>query len=266
MNGNEVKVLPELKQIVGAMLFAAKAPLSTGDIRKVLRQVAEIWGKHTCAYAEVSEKDIEDTLRQLQADFAEKKTGVRIQEVANGYRMENEPCCGPWLRQLLTHGKPTRLSRPALETLAIIAYRQPCMRSEIEAVRGVAVDQILRNLLELQLIRIVGRSNLPGRPWLFGTTQKFLEHFGLKSLEDLPGIDELRRMEEEQMRRQEADSPARRENTAGVGGREEEIEINGTDSDETKTSAAKKDSKPEDALSEDFDEEDESSDEEIATR
>jgi segregation and condensation protein B len=82
-----------------------------------------------------------------------------------------------------------------LETLAIIAYRQPCVRSEIEAVRGVAVDQILRNLLELQLVRIVGRSELPGRPMLYGTTQKFLEYFGINDLNDLPGVEELKGLE-----------------------------------------------------------------------
>lgn len=194
-NTHDRGLLPELKQIVGALLFGSKTPLGVAEIRKVLQQTAEIWGEHTRQYAEASNEDIAIAVSQLRADLAERKTGMRIQEVAGGYRLENDPACGPWLRQLLARGKPTRLSRPALETLAIIAYRQPCMRSEIEAVRGVAVDQILRNLLEMQLIRIVGRSPLPGRPWLFGTTQKFLEHFGLKSLDELPGIEELRRME-----------------------------------------------------------------------
>jgi len=81
--------------------------------------------------------------------------------------------------------------------LAIVAYRQPVLRSEIESVRGVSVDSILRNLVELQLVKVVGRSELPGRPWMFGTTQRFLEHFGLRSLEDMPGMDELKRKEEE---------------------------------------------------------------------
>ena len=115
--------------------------------------------------------------------------------------MENDANCGPWLRTMLQKGRGTRLSLPALETLAIIAYRQSCVRSEIEAVRGVAVDAILKNLLDLQLVRVVGRSELPGRPWMFGTTQKFMEHFGLKNLDDLPGTDELRRIEAEQSAR-----------------------------------------------------------------
>ncbi|MBN2685112.1 MAG: SMC-Scp complex subunit ScpB, partial [Pontiellaceae bacterium] len=86
-----------------------------------------------------------------------------------------------------------RLSKPALETLAIVAYRQPCLRSEIEEVRGVSVDAILRKLMDMQLVRVVRRSELPGRPWLFGTTQRFLEHFGINSVDDLPGSQELKR-------------------------------------------------------------------------
>ncbi|MCX7008250.1 MAG: SMC-Scp complex subunit ScpB, partial [Kiritimatiellaeota bacterium] len=104
---------------------------------------------------------------------------------------------------MLEKGRTAHLSRPALETLAIIAYRQPCTRSEIEAVRGVAVDSLIHNLLELQLIKVVGRSELPGKPWQYGTTQAFLEHFGLRAIDDLPGVEELRRMEAEQIKRRE---------------------------------------------------------------
>ena len=200
---SDVNVLPELKQIVGALLFVSKQPLSVADICRVLKQVAEVWGGNTKDFAAATEEDIQGALDQLRADLAEKRLGVHVTEVANGFRFENDASCGPWLRHLLERGKPTRLSRPALETLAIIAYRQPILRSEIEAVRGVQVDQIIRNLLEMQLIKIVGRSELPGRPWQFGTTQKFLEHFGLKNLMDLPGIEELRRMEEAQIRKTE---------------------------------------------------------------
>lgn len=198
---SEVQVLPELKQIVGALLFGAKQPISAAEMRRVLQQVAEIHGGSTRDYAKVSEKDIAAAVEQLKADLAEKKAGLHVAEVAGGFRLENDVACGVWLRHLLERGRPQRLSRPALETLAIIAYRQPVMRSEIEAVRGVVVDQIIRNLLEMGLIRIAGRSELPGRPWLFGTTQKFLEHFGLKGITDLPGVEELRRMEDEQMRK-----------------------------------------------------------------
>ncbi len=199
----EIEVIPELKQIVGALLFGAKQPLTLAEMRRVLGQTAEVWGGVTKDFAKASEADLKAAVEQLKADLAGQKLGIHVSEVANGYRLENDVSCGPWLRMLLERGKPQRLSRPALETLAIIAYRQPCTRPEIEAVRGVAVDEIVRNLMEMGLIRIMGRSELPGRPWQLGTTQKFLEHFGLKGLDDLPGIDELRRMENERIRREE---------------------------------------------------------------
>ena len=122
---------------------------------------------------------------------------MRVVEVANGFRLQNDPACGLWLRQMLDRGKPQRLSKPALETLAVIAYRQPCTRSEVESVRGVSVDAMVRTLLEMGLIKVTGRSELPGRPWLFGTTTKFLEHFGINQISELPGAEELRRREEQ---------------------------------------------------------------------
>lgn len=200
----ETHVLPELKQIIGAMLFAAKGSVSPGDIRRCLKLVAEERGGPYKDFAEVTEKEVVAAMEALREQLREAHAGVHINEVASGYRMENDADCGPWLRQLLQKGRANRLSRPALETLAVIAYRQPATRGEIEAVRGVAVDQILRNLMELQLIRITGRSELPGRPWQFGTTQKFLEYFGLKDVKDLPGVEELRRMEAEQEARKSA--------------------------------------------------------------
>lgn len=198
---SDVDVLPELKQIIGAMLFANKGSLTPGEIRRCLEQVAETRGGAARDFARVSESDIRQAVDALRQQLEEQKLGFRLVEVANGLRLENDVGCGPWLRQMLQKGRANRLSRPSLETLAIIAYRQPVTRGEIEAVRGVAVDQIIRNLMDLQLIKITGRSELPGRPWQFGTTQKFLEYFGLKNVRDLPGVEELRRMEEEQERR-----------------------------------------------------------------
>ena len=191
-------VLPELKQIIGAMLFVRKEPLSLAEMRRVLSVTAERRGGITSDFAKATEELLKEALSELGRDLAAKKVGFHLAEVAGGYRLENDAAIGPWLRVMLQKGRGARLSLPALETLAIIAYRQPCVRSEIEAVRGVAVDAILRNLMDLQLIKVVGRSDLPGRPWMFGTTQKFLEHFGLKNLEDLPATDELRRLENEQ--------------------------------------------------------------------
>lgn len=191
-------ILPELRQIIGAMLFVRKEPVPVAEVLRVLKATAERVGGATEDYAAADEAMVQAVFEELAAEFAEAKLGFRLVEVAGGYHFENDVSCGPWLRVLLNKSKPTRLSIPALETLAIIAYRQPCVRSEIEAVRGVAVDSILKNLIELGLVRVTGRSELPGRPWMFGTTQRFMEHFGLKTLDDLPGTEELRRLEAEQ--------------------------------------------------------------------
>ena len=118
---------------------------------------------------------------------------MEVAEVAGGYRLQTDAACGDWVRRMLNRGKPQRISRPMVETLAIVAYRQPISRSEIESIRGVGVGHVIKALMEMQLVRIVGRSDLPGRPFLFGTTTGFLDHFGLKSLNDLnamqPGIE-----------------------------------------------------------------------------
>ena len=193
---NDVQILPELKQIVGAMLFGAKKPLTSADVLRVLKQVADSDGGAAADFAQLTVADIQRALDDFCEELKGLCLGFNIHIVANGFRLENDVECGPWLRQLLEKGRVQRLSRLALETLAIIAYRQPCTRSEIEQVRGVAVDQIVRNLIEMQMIRVAGRSELPGRPWQFGTTQRFLEHFGLRSLEEMPGVEELRKLAE----------------------------------------------------------------------
>ena len=154
-------VLPELKQIIGAMLFVRKEPLTVAEIRRVLAATAERRGGITSDFAKANEALVREAVDALGRELAERKAGFHVIEVAGGYRLENDANCGPWLRVMLQKGRGARLSLPALETLAIIAYRQPCVRSEIEAVRGVAVDAILKNLLEMQLVRVVGRSELP---------------------------------------------------------------------------------------------------------
>jgi segregation and condensation protein B len=185
----------ELKQVLGAIIFAARQPLSVGAIRKILQETAEINREEAGVYGPVKDAELKACLRQLQTECETGKTGVHLVENADGFRFQSDPTGGPWVRHMLNVGKPTRLSRPALETLAIIAYRQPISRAELEAVRGVAVDHVIRMLMEMQLIKIVGRSELPGRPMLYGTTALFLEHFGLKEVKDLPGIAELSRMD-----------------------------------------------------------------------
>jgi segregation and condensation protein B len=193
MGESTVEVLPELKQIVGALLFAAKEPLSISRIRKAMMEAGMGFGGSYEQYAKVTKSQIEGALDALQEDLKKAKIGLCVAKVAEAYRLQNEASCGPFVRALLEKNQTIRLSKPALETLAIVAYRQPILRSEIEAVRGVAVDAILRKLIDMQLVRVVRRSELPGRPWLFGTTPRFLEHFGLNSIEDLPDTSELRR-------------------------------------------------------------------------
>lgn len=190
---SETDILPEVKQIVGAMLFASRQPLNAKQIKSVFPRVSLTYGGMTEQFGEVRVKDIEEALEAFRVQLEESNLGFKLVEVAGGFRLQNDKVCGPWLRELLEKGKPQRLSRPALETLSIIAYRQPLARSEVEAIRGVASDSIVRTLLEMQLIKVVGRSEMPGKPWLYGTTNAFLEYFGLKSMDDLPGLAELGR-------------------------------------------------------------------------
>ena len=128
---------------------------------------------------------IKTALRELQVQFHELDTGIALTDSSDGFRFQTTSECGKWLRRMLNKGKPQRLPRSAIETLAIIAYRQPVARSEIESIRGVSAGHVIKALMEMQLVRIIGRSDLPGRPFLFGTTQSFLDHFGLKTLDEL---------------------------------------------------------------------------------
>jgi len=182
--------IPELKQVVGAMVFGANRPLSVKEIRSCLQDVTEANGSGGSAFARVRESDIQAAIEELKADFEKLRSGLVLTEVAGGFKFQSDAACGKWLRCLLDAGRRSRLSRPALETLAIIAYRQPVTRSEIESIRGVSVDHVVRALQETQLVRIAGRSDLPGRPFLYRTTQYFLEHFGLSGLDELSDMDE----------------------------------------------------------------------------
>jgi len=192
---SDIEVLPELKEIIGSLLFAAKKPVTAKEIRKTLMETGKSYGGLYGQFASLTENDILAATEELKVELVQGSTGLSIADVAGGFRLQNEINCGPWVRTFLDKDRSAKLSKPALETLAIVAYRQPVLRSEIESVRGVAVDHVLRNLVEMQLVKVVARSELPGRPWLFGTTRRFLEHFGLRCLDDMPGMDELKRME-----------------------------------------------------------------------
>ncbi len=250
----DVHVIPELKQIIGSLLFAARQPMTVQDIKKVLKDTAESADEpEVKAIGDFKPRDIEQALKDLDADLRDRHTGLHVGEVANGYRIQNDASCGRWLRTMLDKGRTNRLTKPSLETLAIIAYRQPCTRSEIEAVRGVSVDQVVRNLVDLQLVKVVGRSDMPGRPWLFGTTQKFLEYFGLRDLKDLPGIDELRRIEMER-KKTEAEAAVESEEEAQESDAEEiAAEVNDTEAAETEDTSLPDGPEGEDADGDDED-------------
>ncbi len=185
-----------LPSVLEALLFSAPRPLPAKEILSLLKSAAEYDPENgdSAALAGLREGEIHAGLVQLQAKMREEARAIRVTETASGWQLESAPEFGLWVRQLFPGERPARLSPAALETLAIIAYRQPIMRSEIEAVRGVAVDSIVQTLQERSLIKIVGRSELPGRPLLYGTTQFFMDHFGIRDLAELPNAAELKRV------------------------------------------------------------------------
>lgn len=157
--------------ILEALLFVSEAPLS-------LERIEELF--EGCSKAEAGR-----LLTELQDKYRQPEHGVMISEVAGGYRLTTKPETAPWI-QRLRGSKPARLSRPALETLALIAYKQPITKAEIETIRGVMVDGVLKTLVERDLVRILGRKPEVGRPILYGTSRSFLEYFGFKDLSELP--------------------------------------------------------------------------------
>jgi len=139
--------------------------------------------------------EIKRLLAELINEYRERDAGLLIAEIANGYQMVTNPAYADWIKKFKTMHVSTKLSMPALETLALIAYRQPIIRAEIEQIRGVNSDSAIRTLYEKRLIKIMGRKEAPGRPFLYGTTREFLQYFGLKDLTELPTLKELIREE-----------------------------------------------------------------------
>jgi segregation and condensation protein B len=186
---------PSLKQIVEALVFASQKPISAKEIAAALRGAADAAAENPLigAFAKTKESDIVEAIDALSADYLATGRAFEIRETVAGWQLVTTPAYAPWMRQLFPESKPARLSAPALETLAILAYRQPCTRADLEAVRGVAVDGVMQTLLDRQLIRIAGRAEIPGRPLLYETTSHFMEHFGLRNLDELPNANELRR-------------------------------------------------------------------------
>jgi len=166
-----------LKHVVEALLLAADEPLTTRKIGSIV--------KGADGHA------VRRALKSLQQEYAAAGRGIQVEEVAGGFRLLSHRDYAPYVEQLRKVERRARLSQAALETLAIVAYKQPVHRADIEAIRGVAVDAVLHGLQDRGLIRVVGRADVLGRPFLYGTTKRFLESFGLKDLGELPSVEEL---------------------------------------------------------------------------
>lgn len=196
--GDEGSPRHALKRVIEAILFASQKPVSAKELISVLKGAADADKENpsapTRAFAKVKEPVIQAAIEELEIECVEASRAYEVRETAAGWQLVTKPDYSPWLRQLYPENRPARLSAPALETLAIIAYRQPITRADIEAVRGVAVDGVMQTLLDRGLIKIAGRADIPGRPLLYDTTQHFMEHFGLKDLDDLPNATELRKI------------------------------------------------------------------------
>jgi segregation and condensation protein B len=187
----------ELKLILEAILFSAQKPLSLKELRDVFAAAVEhAEGDETArGLKKVKESELTTALEELAKDHEAAQRSYRLACVAGSWQFVTQPEYAPWLKALVGHKlRPPRLSQPALETLAIIAYRQPLTRAEMEQVRGVSVDGVMQTLVERGLVEQLGRAEVVGRPMTYGTTSLFLEYFGLRSLEDLPAADELRRI------------------------------------------------------------------------
>jgi len=168
--------MEEIKNIIESLLLVTEEPLTIARIKSIL--------------IEPGRKELQNALTELAAEYEARKGGFFLREVAGGYQIRTRPEYREWIKRLI-QPKPLRLSKPALETLAIIAYKQPIIRSDIEHIRGVNCGGILRMLLERKLIRILGRKEIPGRPIIYATTKQFLEIFDLKDLKDLPTPEEI---------------------------------------------------------------------------
>ena len=170
----------EKKSLIESLLFVSGEPLALSAIK---------------TSTDLPEVEIKECLDELMGEYKEREGGLLIIEIANGYQMVTNPFYAPWIKKLKSTAASGKLSMPALETLAIIAYKQPIIKAELEQIRGVNSDGVIKTLLDRRLIKIMGRKEVPGKPLLYGTTREFLQYFGLKDLTELPTISELTREE-----------------------------------------------------------------------
>ncbi|MFA7254988.1 MAG: SMC-Scp complex subunit ScpB [Candidatus Omnitrophota bacterium] len=177
------------KLVVEALIFASSKPLTPAEIRKVTRVL--------------SVGQIEKIVAELKEDYQKTERCFELLEIAGGYELSTKREFAPWILKIELQRKARQATQSALETLAILAYKQPLTRAEIEALRGVDTSGVLNTLMEKNFIKITGKKEVPGRPFMYGTTEKFLEHFGLKELRDLPSIDEIRQMVDSSVKKEE---------------------------------------------------------------
>jgi segregation and condensation protein B len=181
-----------LSRVIEALLFSAQKPLSIRELREAIKGAGGEDEFSPNEFARITEAEVAAALEQLKIECIEQQRAFQLNEKGEGWQLATDSKYAQWVRQLFPAPKPTRLSAPALETLAIIAYRQPITRADVEAVRGVNIDGVLQTLMERGLVKIAGRAEIPGRPLLYETTQFFLDHFGLRNLDELPNVEELR--------------------------------------------------------------------------
>lgn len=167
----------ELKYVIEALLFASERPLTAEQIKEAFEE-------------NLKSEDIAAALLSLKAEYEEQQRGFRLFELAGGFQLVTDPRFAPYLKRFYQEREKKRLSQASLETLSVVAYRQPVTRADIEFIRGVNVDGALKTLLEKGLVKIIGRKEVPGRPMLYGTTKEFMDHFGLGSLKELPALSE----------------------------------------------------------------------------
>ncbi|MEM6910871.1 MAG: SMC-Scp complex subunit ScpB [Verrucomicrobiota bacterium] len=205
-------MMTTLKPVVEAILLASESALSAEELVRIMAAAAKDLREQekpvSEAIAEADEEAVSQAIQALNADYTEGGRAFQIVQRKAGWRLLTRPEFAEYLHALFPERKPSRLSGPALETLAIIAYRQPITKSEIEAVRGVSVDAMVQKILDLGLVRVGGRSEQPGRPLLYETTEIFLEHFGVENVAELPNAQELRRVALPQPETEEEAEPA----------------------------------------------------------
>lgn len=203
LNGVETQQLSEAdledpvraKQVIEALIFASSKPITPAEIRKVAKSLTP--------------GVIKDHVAQIQKEYQETNRPFDLVEVAGGYEITTKKEFAPWIFKIELQKKVKQASHSALETLAILAYKQPLTRAEIEELRGVDTSGVMSTLMEKDFVKIVGKKEVPGRPFLYGTTDKFLEHFGLKDLTDLPNIDEIRDLVSKSVKKDELLSTAK---------------------------------------------------------